>query len=66
LCSTDITSLIDTNSTNMKLYFDKINFDTNDSLGDSIKLCFSKYLFMYLFKKVATLALKIKNKLKKK
>ena len=33
LCSileTDITSLLDTNSTNMKLYFDKINFDNNN------------------------------------
>jgi hypothetical protein len=29
---------IDTNSTNMKLYF-----DTNDGLSDSIKLCLSKY-----------------------
>ena len=50
LCSileTDITSLIDTNSTNMKLYFDKINFDNNDGLSDSIKLCLSKYDNLY-------------------
>jgi hypothetical protein len=50
LCSileTDITSLLDTNSTNMKLYFDKINFDNNDGLSDSIKLCLSKYDNLY-------------------
>jgi hypothetical protein len=28
ILGTDITSLIDTNSTYMKLYFDEINFDT--------------------------------------
>jgi hypothetical protein len=27
----------------MELYFDKINFDTNDGLSDSIKLSLSKY-----------------------